>query len=124
MPGKKSKTIQLDQKSARELFNILRDCFQFRRLFMPNGVNDILEKMHANPTSDWTIADIETVCRSFGIRCATPFRGRLPLQDLPQDLPPVPTRNPDRAFSSPDQAVYVRNFVRFVDAVGGNDAKA
>ena len=30
MPGKKSQTFQLDEKSARELFDILRDCFLFR----------------------------------------------------------------------------------------------
>ena len=30
IPGKKSQTFQLDEKSARELFDILRDCFQFR----------------------------------------------------------------------------------------------
>ena len=30
MPGKKSQTIQFDEKSARELFDILSDCFRFR----------------------------------------------------------------------------------------------
>ena len=30
IPGKKSQTFQLDEKSARELFDILRDCFHFR----------------------------------------------------------------------------------------------
>jgi hypothetical protein len=30
MPGKKSQSIQLDEKSARELFDILRDAFGFR----------------------------------------------------------------------------------------------
>jgi len=30
IPGKKSQSFQLDQKSARELFDILRDTFQFR----------------------------------------------------------------------------------------------
>jgi hypothetical protein len=30
MPGKKSQTFQLDEKSARELFDILRDYFHFR----------------------------------------------------------------------------------------------
>jgi hypothetical protein len=29
MPGKTSQTFQLDEKSARELFDILRDCFRF-----------------------------------------------------------------------------------------------
>ena len=30
IPGKKSQTFQLDEKSARELFDILRDCFRLR----------------------------------------------------------------------------------------------
>jgi hypothetical protein len=30
IPGKTSQTFQLDEKSAHELFDILRDCFQFR----------------------------------------------------------------------------------------------
>ncbi len=30
IPGKTSQTFQLDGKSARELFDILRDCSQFR----------------------------------------------------------------------------------------------
>ena len=30
IPGKKSQTFQLDEKSARELFDILRDHFYFR----------------------------------------------------------------------------------------------
>jgi hypothetical protein len=30
MPGKKSQSIQLDEKSARDLFDILRDAFGFR----------------------------------------------------------------------------------------------
>ena len=29
-PGKKSQSLQLDKKSARELFDMLRDFFQFR----------------------------------------------------------------------------------------------
>jgi hypothetical protein len=30
IPGKKSQSLQLDEKSARQLFDILRDCFHFR----------------------------------------------------------------------------------------------
>ncbi len=30
MPGKKSQTFQLGEKFARDLFDILRDCFHFR----------------------------------------------------------------------------------------------
>ena len=87
---------------------------------MPSGVNDILEKMRANPTSDWTIADIEAVCRSFGIRCATPSGGGSHYKishPSQREILTVPSRRPIKP-------VYVRKFARFVDAVGGNDAKA
>lgn len=34
-----------------------------------------LEGMRNNPLGDWIIADVETVCRAFGIACHPPARG-------------------------------------------------
>jgi predicted RNA binding protein YcfA (HicA-like mRNA interferase family) len=31
--------------------------------------------MKANPRADWTISDVETVCRTHGIACKAPSRG-------------------------------------------------
>ena len=81
---------------------------------MPSGVTDILEKMRANPTSDWTIADIEAVCRSLGIRCTAASGGGSHYKishPSQRQILTVPSRRPIRP-------VYVRKFVRFVDAVG------
>jgi len=34
-----------------------------------------LDRMRANPRGDWTIADVEAVCREYGIECRpSPFR--------------------------------------------------
>lgn len=35
---------------------------------------DLLERMRANPQDDWQIADVERLCRAYGLRC-TPPRG-------------------------------------------------
>jgi hypothetical protein len=60
------------------------------------------------------------VCRSFGIRCAAPSGGGSHYKiahPSQREILTVPSRRPIKP-------VYVRKFVRFVDAVGGNDAKA
>jgi len=36
---------------------------------------DILERMRANPQADWTIADIERLCRGCGSTITEPRRG-------------------------------------------------
>jgi hypothetical protein len=36
---------------------------------------DILEKMRSNPSSDWSMSDVEKACRAFGVRCIPPSGG-------------------------------------------------
>jgi hypothetical protein len=36
---------------------------------------DLLDRMRANPQADWTIADIERVCRACGLTITPPRRG-------------------------------------------------
>jgi hypothetical protein len=36
---------------------------------------DLLERMRANPQADWTIADIERLCRACGLTVTPPRRG-------------------------------------------------
>jgi hypothetical protein len=36
---------------------------------------DLLERMRANPQADWTIADIERVCRACELTITPPRRG-------------------------------------------------
>ena len=68
---------------------------------MPSGVTDILEKMRANPTSDWTIADIEAVCRSLGIRCTAASGGGSHYKishPSQRQILTVPSRRPIRPY--------------------------
>lgn len=34
-----------------------------------------LQRMRANPQGDWTIGDIDAVCREHGVRCDPPSKG-------------------------------------------------
>lgn len=68
-------------------------------------VSDLLDRMRRNPAADWTIPDVETVCAQHGVRC-TPPCGRF--MTIPRARPVEP--------------VYIRELVRFIEAVGGADA--
>lgn len=35
----------------------------------------LLDKMAANPQSDWKIADVETLCKQIGLSCRKPSSG-------------------------------------------------
>jgi hypothetical protein len=35
----------------------------------------LLDKMRRNPAGDWTISDVQTVCRALGWRCLPPTGG-------------------------------------------------
>ncbi|WP_439492235.1 type II toxin-antitoxin system HicA family toxin [Bosea sp. (in: a-proteobacteria)] len=37
--------------------------------------DDLLDRMRSNPAGDWTIGDIERLCRSHGIHCRPPSGG-------------------------------------------------
>ena len=40
-----------------------------------SAADDLLERMRAHPTSDWRLADIEKVCRAYGVDCDPPPGG-------------------------------------------------
>jgi hypothetical protein len=69
---------------------------------------DLLARMRANPRSDWTIGDVETVCQTYGLRCTPPSGGshytvRAPGMAI---ILTIPARRPIKP-------IYIRNFVRF-----------
>jgi len=35
-----------------------------------------LDRMRANPQADWTMADVELLCREAGLTATAPYRGR------------------------------------------------
>ena len=74
-----------------------------------------LGRMRANPAGDWTISDIEVVCREYDIRVSPPSGGGSHYKvshPWSRDILTVPGRRPIKP-------VYIRKLVRFVDAVTG-----
>jgi hypothetical protein len=74
----------------------------------------LLEAMRRNPVGDWSMGDVEKLCRSFGVVCTPPRGGgshykisgtgsRLILT--------IPSRRPVKA-------VYIRKLVAFIDEHG------
>jgi hypothetical protein len=70
------------------------------------------ESMRRNPTGDWTIADIEMVCREFGLRCWAPTRGSH--FGISHDSQPGILTVPSRRAIKP---IYIKAFVAYVEAV-------
>jgi hypothetical protein len=72
-----------------------------------------LDRMAASPAGDWTIDDVEALCREHGIRCTPPRGGgsHWKVSDPTQhDILTIPQRRPIKP-------VYIRRLVRFVRAV-------
>lgn len=75
--------------------------------------DDLLERMRRNPAGDWTIADIERLCRTHGIVCQPPSGGGSHYKIAQVgivDILTVPARRPIKPK-------YIRLLVRFVAAV-------
>jgi len=73
--------------------------------------NDLLERMRANPAAGWRLADIERVCRAFGVDCDPPpgggshYKLTHPSQRNMLTIP----------FRRPIKRVYIGKFVRYID---------
>lgn len=88
--------------------------------FGQTNVTDVLERMRSNSFSGWSVADVEKVCREFGVRCAPPSGGgsHYKVSHASQrEILTVP-------FRRPIKPVYIRKLVRFIDAVRDANAKA
>ncbi|TMJ14711.1 MAG: type II toxin-antitoxin system HicA family toxin [Alphaproteobacteria bacterium] len=77
---------------------------------MVRGVK-LLERMRANPR-DWRIEDVETLCAAFGLELHGPPGGSH--YGIKHDSQVLRLTIP---FRRPIKAVYVRQLVRYVDAV-------
>jgi hypothetical protein len=76
-----------------------------------SGAGKLLERMRANPR-DWRIEDILSVCSGHGIECTPPRKGshyKVKHGSMTEILT-VPAHRPIKP-------VYVRDLVRFIDAV-------
>jgi hypothetical protein len=73
-----------------------------------------LEDMRRNPL-DWRIASLETVAAAFGVNCRKPGGSHVVFEHSAViEALSVPARRPIKA-------IYVRRFVRLIDAVRGED---
>lgn len=77
-----------------------------------------LDEMRSNPAGDWTIADVEAVCREHGVRCVPPRGGSHYKISHPsrREILTIPHRRPIKA-------VYIRKLVRFIEGVGNAGTK-
>ncbi len=72
----------------------------------------LLEKMQRNPRDNFSIEDIESVCRLYGLECEAPKRGsHFTISHESQEaILTVPHKRPIKP-------VYIRQFVSYVSAV-------
>jgi hypothetical protein len=83
------------------------------------SMTDRLDRMRRNPAADWTIADIEAVCREYGLRCSPPTGGGSHYKvshPTQRDILTILSRRPVKP-------VYVRKLVRFVDLASGVEGR-
>jgi predicted RNA binding protein YcfA (HicA-like mRNA interferase family) len=75
------------------------------------SADKLLKRMSANPR-DWRIEDVVAVCRANGVECTPPQRGsHYKVKHASMDeILTIPARRPIKP-------VYVRDLVRFLDAV-------
>lgn len=75
--------------------------------------DDLLDRMRSNPAGDWTIGDIERLCRSYGIDCRSPSGGgshyKIAHAEI-ADILTIPARRPIKPK-------YIRLLVSFVRLV-------
>jgi hypothetical protein len=78
---------------------------------------DRLSQMRLNPTGDWTIADVEAVCRQHGASCTPPTGGSHYKISHPSRLEKLTV-----PYRKPIKPVYIRKLVVFLARAGGDDA--
>lgn len=76
----------------------------------------LLDRMREMPRN-WRMADIETVCRAFGVACTPPRKGSH-YKVKHASVPLILTRPAHR----PIKPVYIRELVKFIDAVREQEA--
>jgi hypothetical protein len=72
-----------------------------------------LEGMRRNPAGDWTISDLEALCREFEVSCE-PARGGSSHYKVSH---PAMREKLTVPFKRPIKPIYIRKLVEFMDAV-------
>ncbi len=75
--------------------------------------SDLLDDMRHNPTGDWQIADVETLCRQRGFNFRFGKGSHVQIRHpSAREILTVPARRPIKP-------VYIRKLVRYIEAYGG-----
>jgi hypothetical protein len=72
-----------------------------------------LDAMRRNPRADWTIEDVEAVCREHGVRCEPSQGGSCHYKIFYSAMSSKLTV----PFRRPINPVYIRQLVEFIDEV-------
>jgi hypothetical protein len=75
-------------------------------------VSDLLEQMRRNPASDWTINDVERLCRQHGLRCDPPRGGGSHYKISKAGSATILTL----PYRRPIKPIYIRKLVAFAEA--------
>jgi len=73
--------------------------------------------MRRNPRSNWTIGDVEALCREHGVTCEPARSGGSHYKIAHRAIPEILTI----PFKRPIKPVYIRKLVAFIDAVRDAD---
>lgn len=73
---------------------------------------DLLARMRSNPAADWTIRDVETVCKAAGVACLPPKRG-----DHYKIAHPSQVEILTIPAARPIKPVYIRKLAKFIESV-------
>jgi hypothetical protein len=76
-------------------------------------MSDLLERMRHNPAGNWTIHDVEALCRKHGVLCE-PARGGGSHYKVAH---PRMAEKLTIPYKRPIKPVYIRKLVAFIDAV-------
>jgi hypothetical protein len=76
-------------------------------------MSELFTRMRQNPAGDWTMQDVITLCRQYGVRCSSPTGGGSHYKvshPRQRHILTIPYRKPIKP-------VYIRALVRLVAAV-------
>jgi hypothetical protein len=74
---------------------------------------ELLDRMCANPLGDWTLSDVETICREYGVTCNPPAGGGS--HDKLSD--PASLEVLTIPYRRPIKPVHIRLLVRFIETI-------
>ena len=75
---------------------------------------DVFREMQRNPVGDWTMRDVERVCRKHGLTCSAPTGGGSHYKishPASREILTVPARRPIKP-------IYIRRLVRMIEGLG------